>query len=206
MTMCVWFRYAQLAVQYVGNTWFADVLAVPNWAYAAVVAVCAVVSALFFWERSPRLALGLLIAIFFTCSLTLNAVWYGCTTFTIRDEARALVGNQQERPFLIGTLCYEMAMENRSLPICDPWIPWLVTIPPFNAWFAEECDRNEFLVLVDDTNPNAPINAGWRAILARTSPERIQMVKHLQLWPNPIIGGYRYHVTLYRVMPNARLR
>ena len=161
LTTCVWLTYARLAVWFVGYAWLGDGEGLPGYVLGMAVVGCAAISAVFFLCRAPEIATGLLVGIFFAGSLTLTAVWYGCATYTLRDESRALVPNGSGGPFLLGTLCYELALENRSFPICDPWLPWIVDMRPFNPWFAQACDRLEFLLLVDESSPHCAGECGF---------------------------------------------
>jgi hypothetical protein len=173
---------------------YADALRLRLPVYAASLAACALVAAVFFLLRKPRVAVASLLGLFFTVSLTLDGLWYLRPSYTLRDESRALAPVAADGTMFVGYWSHELSLENRALPIGSPWSKAF----PLNAWFADEASRRSFLMIVNEDFDGEPGRGSDAQKLDSFPPQRVRQVHRMNLCPK-LLGGYRFRATVYYV-------
>ncbi|MGD0898895.1 MAG: glycosyltransferase family 39 protein, partial [Thermoguttaceae bacterium] len=117
----VWGYYTGGAIILVGTrALYADALRLRLPAYAASLAASALVAAVFFLLRKPKVALAGLLGLFFAVSLTLDGLWYLRPSYTMRDASRSLASAAADGTMFVGYWSHELSLENRALPIRTP--------------------------------------------------------------------------------------
>jgi hypothetical protein len=198
LTVCAWSLYARDAVMLFEQRWLARVgLSFPAWGYA-VAAVCCVALPVVLWIlRKPRIATAALLAVFFAVSLTLDAVWYGTQTTTLRDTSRLLASYGGKGEYLVGPWGHELALENSLHPIwCTSW-----AIAPMNDWIDDAGDREGQLLITLNIFEGEPRgNLGDKAV-EKFSPNRREMLAELRLCPIAFSQVFQFEGKLWRIRP-----
>lgn len=201
LTVCAWSLYARDAVTLFEQRWLAKVgVNFPAYGYA-VGAICCVAIPIVLWIcRRPKIAMAALLAVFFAVSLTLNAVWYGTQTYTLRDTSRLLASYGGKGAYLVGPWGHELALENSLHPIwCDWWAP-----VPMNSWIDAASDRDGQLMITLDIFEGEPrSNLGNK--VAETFPQnRRKMLTELQLCPISGTQVFQFQGKLWRIYPKEK--
>jgi hypothetical protein len=167
-------------------------------AWAVALSAGTVMASLVFSLRKTRATTLLLVALFFLTTGTLDGLWYGCATFSVRDASRGMARFAPDKTIFLGPESHELALENRLLPVFSPWNEDF----QYNAWFAEEFKHSQCLVIaeVDDKGRvrSSMLPPGFPDFPAETQASRLE---DIDLCPPRIARSYRFRGVLYRCAP-----
>ena len=164
-------------------------LGIPPAITTLVCALCVMLAGLYFLSRKTKVTIVLLLIYFFAVNLGLTGIWYSYATYTVRDTSRELRSDTVARDYFLGHYAWELALENKTLPVYPPWGPRRMKM---NAWFVEESKRVSFLASDD----------GEGDLVVQFPAERVSEIRQIRLFP--VIFGqdeYIYKGALYVVRP-----
>jgi hypothetical protein len=197
-----WYEYLQRTLTIIYERW----LHWAGWNAMALDQVClgagigvivATITGIYFVSRKPRLVLAILLACFFAVNGALNLIWYTNATFTVRDRSRELGCRTEPGEYFIDGWSWQLALENRCLPIYSPWYCLGTRI---NTWFVEESNRVPFLLNRDEQFDGYTLcDDVLKYPFAR---DRISRLEQVSLCPVVFAPDkYRYVGTIYIVRP-----
>jgi hypothetical protein len=196
-----WSRYALKAVEEANLCWLSPVsLRIPRSASWVLAGICAAAAAWYCCSPRPRRAVVAVLCALFAVNLSLDAVWYGSATYTIRDTSRVLAEEAPSGRYYIGWWCFELAMENQALPIYHPWNEAY----HMNAWFADESQTQPFLFNIIEQLDVIGDPLKSQDFPARFSPQRVRFVQRLELCPLALGESvYRLQGRVYAVAASS---
>ncbi len=187
----VWCEYQWRAEFAVNSRWlYTASIVLPQSVASTACVLAAAVAALYFLAGKTKAAALLLLVWFFAINISLDAIWYSHSTYTVRDAGRAVRNCSKPGEYLLNYWSWQLALENECLPLFSPWDHR----KPMNFWFVDESDRVSFLVF----------DGLGRDLVNRFPRDRVTLLEHMRLCP-VIFAPNKCRVDrlLFRVDPSS---
>jgi len=198
----LWSLYSCGAAYLVQVRWLSHGdIKLPLYVYFLIVVGCVAMSAVFFMAKKPKVIIAGLLGVFFTVSLILTGIWYGCATYTLRDESIALRKEGIPGTYIVGMMGHQLAVENELLPIYAPWWPdvWM----RMNKWFDKTSDNVSFLMIKVDDYDGLPSTEYGSWGLKEFPAERLKNLGEIKLCPIAFTKAFRFRGILFLVHPQS---
>ncbi len=140
----------------------------------------------------------ILVSVFLIINVTLNSIWYGTGTFTLRNASTIIRDYSSSKMFFTGYFAHQLAVGNETLPI---WYNIEYGLKNgINNWFHDYSKEN-YLVF-DFEEPNARLDSGYVKSKLFV-PSNVHHLLNIYLSPLPFINNYRAVGSLYLVSPTG---
>lgn len=205
--VAAWYEYINRSLIILQTRWLMragyDFVSTPTGMVAVVCiggAIVAIVSGQYFLRRKTRPVIAALVVCFAVCNVALDGIWCAKATFTIRDESRLLGRITQPGQYICDSWAWQFSMDNQLLPIYSPWFFYGDRI---NAWFLEESQRREFILVRNLEFEGMPL---WYAKVDYNFPaNRVSLWREIEICPVVFSKDqYRYHGRFYMVSPPSK--